>query len=221
MELENVKNPMTSSSSWPKTSEEAASGSTTPKIKLEWSEISYSVNVGDKDKYDMKTILHPISGSAKPGEVLAILGTSGAGKSTFLDILAGRLVSEDVTGQMLANGHPIDFQKLRRLSGYVMQSDALFPHLTVRETIQYAAYLRCAQKTEQQCNVIAEDMIKLLKLESCADTIIGNDIVRGVSGGQKRRVTIAVDIIHSPSIIFLDEPTSGKSFVSYFSITRL
>lgn len=191
----------------------------TAKVKLEWSEIAYAVNVGTADNMEMKSILHPISGSAKPHEIMAIMGTSGAGKSTFLDILAGRLISDDVTGQMLANGNPIDFKNLRRMSGYVMQSDALFPHLTVRETIQYAAYLRCHGKTEAQCNSIAEEMIKLLKLESCADTIIGNDIVRGVSGGQKRRVTIAVDIIHQPSIIFLDEPTSGLDSVTTFSLT--
>ena len=155
----------------------SGSGSITAKVKLEWSEIAYSVNIGTKDVLEMKTILHPISGSAKPGEVLAIMGTSGAGKSTFLDILAGRLVSEDVTGQMLANSNPIDFKNLRRMSGYVMQSDALFPHLTVRETIQYAAYLRCHKKTEAQCNGIAEHLIKMLKLDSCADTIIGNDLV--------------------------------------------
>jgi ABC-type multidrug transport system ATPase subunit/ABC-type multidrug transport system permease subunit len=191
----------------------------TAKVKLEWSEIAYSVNVGTSDNLDMKTILHPISGSAKPHEMMAIMGTSGAGKSTFLDILAGRLISDDVTGQMLANGNPIDFKNLRRMSGYVMQSDALFPHLTVRETIQYAAYLRCHKKTEAQCNSIAEELIKLLKLESCADTIIGNDIVRGVSGGQKRRVTIAVDIVHQPSVIFLDEPTSGLDSVTTLSLT--
>ena len=110
---------------------------------------------------------------------------------------------------MLANGNPINFKNLRRMSGYVMQSDALFPHLTVRETIRFAAYLRCAGKTPSECDVIAEDIIRLLKLENCADTIVGNEIVRGISGGQKRRVTIAVDIVHQPSVIFLDEPTSG------------
>lgn len=69
----------------------------TAKVKLEWSEIAYSVNIGTSDNLDMKTILHPISGSAKPHEMMAIMGTSGAGKSTFLDILAGRLISDDVT----------------------------------------------------------------------------------------------------------------------------
>lgn len=119
---------------------------------------------------------------------------------------------------MLANGKQIDFSTFRRLSGYVMQSDALFPHLTVRETIRFAAYLRCHNKSERECDLIAEDTIKLLKLESCADTIIGNDVVRGVSGGQKRRVTIAVDIVHQPSVIFLDEPTSGLDSLTTLSL---
>lgn len=90
-----------------------------------------------------------------------------------------------------------------------MQSDALFPLLSVRETVQYAAYLRCAGKTPEQCNEIADETIRVLRLTDCADTIIGNENIRGISGGQKRRVTVAVDIVHQPSVIFLDEPTSG------------
>lgn len=119
---------------------------------------------------------------------------------------------------MLANGNPIDFDNFRHVSGYVMQSDALYPHLTVRETIQYAAYLRCHGKTKKECQVISADLIRMLRLEDCAETRIGNELVRGISGGQKRRVTIAVDIVHQPSVIFIDEPTSGLDSVTAYGV---
>lgn len=99
-----------------------------------------------------------------------------------------------------------------------MQSDALFPLLTVRETIRYAAYLRIQDKTTQEKNEIADSIIKLLRLEKCADTIIGDDDNRGLSGGEKRRVSIAVDIVHFPPVIFLDEPTSGLDSSTALSV---
>lgn len=99
-----------------------------------------------------------------------------------------------------------------------MQSDALFPLLTVRETIRYAAYLRIQDKTIQEKNDIADSIIKLLRLEKCADTIIGDDDNRGLSGGEKRRVSIAVDIVHFPPVIFLDEPTSGLDSSTALSV---
>jgi len=119
---------------------------------------------------------------------------------------------------MLANGNPIDFENFRHVSGYVLQSDDLYPHLTVRETIQYSAYLRCHGKTKEACQKISADLIHDLRLDDCADTEIGNDLIRGVSGGQKRRVTIAVDIVHSPSVIFIDEPTSGLDSLTAYGV---
>lgn len=177
---------------------------------MEWTDISYSVHVKkSKEETERKVLLKPMTGEALPGEVLAIMGPSGAGKSTLLDVLSARLDSSHLKGVIATNGTPIDKPNFRRMTGYVMQSDALFPLLTVRETFRYAAYLRIPGKTRAEKNLIADDMIKLLRLEKCADTIIGNDEHRGLSGGEKRRVSIGVDIIHRPSIIFLDEPTSG------------
>jgi len=146
-------------------------------------------------------------------------GTSGAGKSTLLDVLAGRIVSKDLTGSIMTNNKQMDKDVFRKKSGYVMQSDALFPLLTVRETIQYAAQLRCTGTSEEKNN-FAETTIKLLKLEDCADTIVGDNDNRGLSGGQKRRVSVAVDIIHSPSVIFLDEPTSGLDSSTALSVVE-
>jgi len=176
---------------------------------LSWNNIEYTVTINEKDKQITKTLLHPMSGHAYPGELLAVMGTSGAGKSTLLDVLAGRLVTKDLKGTVLTNNLPVDLNTFRKESGYVMQSDALFPLLTVRETFRYAAYLRIANKTIEQKHEIVETIINLLRLEKVADTIIGDDENRGLSGGEKRRVSIGVDIVHFPSIIFLDEPTSG------------
>lgn len=95
------------------------------------------------------------------------------GKSTLLDVLAGRLESPGLKGNILTNGTKIDKKKFRRESGYVMQSDALFPLLTVRETFQFAAQLRVHDKTYAEKVEAAEHVIKLLRLESCANTIVG------------------------------------------------
>ena len=114
---------------------------------------------------------------------------------------------------MTTNGLPINKAVYRKQTGYVMQSDALFPLLTVREAIRYAAYLFCKNKSRTEKDAAVEEIISLLRLESCADTRVGNDETRGISGGEKRRVSIAVNIVHKPSIIFLDEPTSGLVIV--------
>ena len=190
-------------------------------IKLEWSDITYSVAVKKgKDVLERKTLLKPMSGEALPGELLAIMGTSGAGKSTLLDVLAARLESRHLKGTITANGTPIDPSSFRKLTGYVMQNDALFPLLTVRETFQFAAYLRIHDMSRSQKDQAAENIIKLLRLEKCADTIIGDDDHRGLSGGERRRVSIGVDIIHTPAVVFLDEPTSGLDSSTALSVVE-
>eukprot|EP01137_Pigoraptor_chileana_P002691 Opistho-2@41878 len=141
--------------------------------------------------------------------MLAIMGSSGAGKSTLLDVLAGNVVSDLLTGSILVNGAPVD-KSFRRIAGYVMQDDALFPMLTVRETLMYSARLRLPSSMSRADKAQrVEELIEELKLGKCANNIIGNERVRGVSGGERRRVSIGVDMIHHPAIIFLDEPTSG------------
>lgn len=184
-------------------------------IGLDWMNISYCTSGKDGQK---KVLIHPMSGSAAPGEMLALMGTSGAGKSTLLDILAGRLVSDNLTGQIMANNRIVNFNTFRKQSGYVMQSDALFPLLTVKETLYYAAHLRIQGKTYAEREAIAESTMKLLRLEHVQNTIIGDELNRGLSGGEKRRVSIAVDIIHEPRVIFLDEPTSGTLHTTLLSL---
>eukprot|EP00271_Cylindrocystis_brebissonii_P015736 TRINITY_DN38726_c0_g1_i1.p1 TRINITY_DN38726_c0_g1~~TRINITY_DN38726_c0_g1_i1.p1 ORF type:complete len:608 (+),score=94.63 TRINITY_DN38726_c0_g1_i1:275-2098(+) len=184
--------------------------------------LNYKVMKKNKDKQLEETyLLSNISARARHGQILAVVGPSGAGKSTFLDAVAGRINPASLEGAILVNGKPVD-SSFKRFSGYVMQDDALFPMLTVRETLLFSARLRLpntmsfAEKKER-----VEGLIQELGLSSCADTAIGNAEVRGVSGGERRRVSIGVDLIHDPPVLFLDEPTSGLDSTSALSVVQI
>lgn len=117
------------------------------------------------------------------------------------------------------NGHSINYTTFRKeTSAYVMQNDSLFPMFTVRETFRYAALLRIPDKTHDEKVAMAEECMKMLGLESCANSLVGNAEIRGISGGEIRRVTIGVDIVHKPRVIFLDEPTSGLDSQTAFTV---
>lgn len=155
-----------------------------------------------------RTILKGITGTASPGEILAILGPSGSGKSTLLNALAGRLRG-GLSGTIIANDRRLGRSMLRR-TGFVAQDDVLYPHLTVRETLVFCALLRLPRSLGRQEKVAAaEAVIAELGLAKCEDTIIGNSFVRGVSGGERKRVSIAHEMLVNPSVLVLDEPTSG------------
>jgi ABC-type multidrug transport system ATPase subunit len=161
-------------------------------------------------KSSQQYILKHITFDARPGEVTAVAGPSGAGKSTLLEVLAGKIRPSSPSGSILVNGQPMDRQQFRRISGYVMQDDALFPMLTVRETLLYSARLRLPSAVpvaEKRARV--EALMAELGLGHVAASRIGNERVRGVSGGERRRVSIGVDVIHDPAVLILDEPTSG------------
>ncbi|XP_028784822.1 ABC transporter G family member 22 isoform X3 [Neltuma alba] len=156
-----------------------------------------------------KEILNGITGCVNPGEVLALMGPSGSGKTTLLNLLGGRLSQPTVSGSVTYNGQPYS-KFLKSRIGFVTQDDVLFPHLTVKETLTYAALLRLPKTTtKEQKEKRALDVIHELGLERCQDTMIGGSFVRGVSGGERKRVCIGNEIIINPSLLFLDEPTSG------------
>ncbi|GBG85744.1 hypothetical protein CBR_g40473 [Chara braunii] len=191
---------------------------------LTFQNLTYKVTVkqssGDGGK-TQRDLLKNISGEARHGEILAIVGPSGAGKSTLLDALAGRITASSLEGVILANGKPVDGKQFRKLSGYVMQDDALFPHLTVKETLLFSARLRLPGDMPMDVKAARVDMlIATLGLRDCADTRIGNEQVRGVSGGERRRVSIGVDLIHDPAVLFLDEPTSGLDSTSSLNVVQ-
>ncbi|KAI6904898.1 hypothetical protein KC348_g15156, partial [Hortaea werneckii] len=170
-----------------------------------------------------KSILSGISGSVHPGELLAIMGASGAGKTSFLDILARKKKRGAVLGDFWLNGEKVSDDDFRSVIGFVDQDDTMLPTLTVHETILDSALLRLpkdmsiASKTQK-----AEDVERQLGIYHIRHQVIGSEEGngRGISGGEKRRVGIACELVTSPSILFLDEPTSGLDAYNAFNVVE-
>ncbi|XP_031250975.1 ABC transporter G family member 25 [Pistacia vera] len=161
------------------------------------------------DNIQERIILNGVTGIVSPGEILAILGPSGSGKSTLLNVLAGRLQGHSFTGTILANNKK-PTKHISKRTGFVTQDDILYPHLTVRETLIFCSLLRLPKTlTKKEKTSIAESVITELGLTKCQNTIIGNSFIRGVSGGERKRVSIAHEMLINPSLLILDEPTSG------------
>jgi ABC-type multidrug transport system ATPase subunit len=168
-----------------------------------------SSSPSDQRSTQERIILNGVTGIAYPGEILAILGPSGSGKSTLLNSLAGRLHGNGLTGTILANSSKLNRTVLRR-TGFVTQDDILYPHLTVRETLIFCSMLRLPRKLSRETKIAAaESAIAELGLTKCENTIIGNSFIRGVSGGERKRVSIAHEMLVDPALLILDEPTSG------------
>ncbi|KAJ1286119.1 hypothetical protein BS78_03G328300 [Paspalum vaginatum] len=169
-----------------------------------------------------RALLDGISGEARDGEILAVMGASGSGKSTLIDALANRISRDALKGAVTLNGEPLTGNILKSISAYVMQDDLLFPMLTVTETLSFAAEFRLPRvlsPAKKRARVQA--LIEQLGLREAANTIIGDEGHRGVSGGERRRVSIGTDIIHDPILLFLDEPTSGLDSTSAFMVVKV
>ncbi|KAM7526280.1 hypothetical protein LguiA_016182 [Lonicera macranthoides] len=169
-----------------------------------------------------KVLLNDISGEAKEGELMAVLGASGSGKSTLIDALADRIAKDSLKGTVTLNDEVLESKLLKVISAYVMQDDLLFPMLTVEETLMFSAEFRLPRslsKSKKQARVQA--LIDQLGLRNSAKTVIGDEGHRGVSGGERRRVSIGTDIIHDPIVLFLDEPTSGLDSTSAFMVVKV
>ena len=169
--------------------------------------------------WDRKRLLTGVSGCFAPGSLTAIMGPSGCGKSTLLKILSDRHRAGDADGTILLNGAPRG-PSFKRACGFVEQSDALFASLTVREMLMFTAELRCeggglADKAARVDAVLAD-----LDLRRVANSRIGGGGRRGISGGQQRRVTVGVELVTSPSVLFLDEPTTGLDAFSSLLLVR-
>ncbi|XP_057972744.1 ABC transporter G family member 20-like [Malania oleifera] len=211
---------------------------------LSFNNLSYSVKVRRKLKFptlfprkndvlgsqpvesnstkDMKILLNDISGEAREGEIMAVLGASGSGKSTLIDALADRIAKESLKGSIKLNGETLVSKLLKVISAYVMQDDLLFPMLTVEETLMFSAELRLPRSLSRSKKMArVQALIDQLGLRSAATTVIGDEGHRGVSGGERRRVSIGMDIIHDPIILFLDEPTSGLDSTSAFMVVKV
>ncbi len=159
-----------------------------------------------------RTLLHDVSGVARPGRLLAICGPSGSGKTTLLTALAGQMpFSKDVRleGRVTANGTELAAAGGRRV-GFVAQEDVFFSQMTVRETLSMAAELRLpADVGREEREALVEGIVRRLGLAKCADTVVGDAKTRGLSGGEKKRLSIACELVAAPAVVFADEPTTG------------
>ncbi|KAL8046521.1 hypothetical protein ABFS82_08G183600 [Erythranthe guttata] len=184
-------------------------------VTLKFDEVVYKIKINNggclkkpTTKTEEKSILRGISGAVHPGEMLAMLGPSGSGKTTLLTALGGRLGGR-LGGSITYNGKPFS-NAMKRNTGFVTQDDVLYPHLTVTETLVYTALLRLPKTlTKQEKSRHAEAVIEQLGLSRCRNSIIGDHFLRGVSGGERKRVSIGQEMLINPSLLFLDEPTSG------------
>jgi len=167
-----------------------------------------------------KPILKHVHAYMPAGSVTAILGASGSGKSSVLNTLSKRIEGGRLrtSGNILYNGNS-DLSSVR--SAYVMQQDVLLPTLTVRETLYYASELRLPPPTSaEERRQVVEDVILELGLKECANTRIGNNVHKGCSGGEKRRTSLAVQMLANPSVLFLDEVTTGLDAATAFQLVR-
>ncbi|WOL18064.1 ABC transporter G family member 9 [Canna indica] len=183
--------------------------------RVQFEDVVYKIKTKAKGSINAKqserAILKGISGAVLPGEMLAMLGPSGSGKTTLLTTLGGRIrrVGNNLDGSITYNGRPFS-NSLKRNMGFVTQDDVLYPHLTVTETLVYTALLRLPSTLSRQTKVEQADaVIAQLGLAACRNSIIGGPLVRGISGGERKRVSIGQEVLINPSLLLLDEPTSG------------
>jgi ABC-type multidrug transport system ATPase subunit len=190
------------------TSESVGRDANFKRVYLEWDKLTY---IPCNKIYGNVRVLNSITGFANFGEMLAIMGSSGAGKTTLLNALCQRLIrrrKDKYEGNILANGVNITTINYRDFLGYVTQQDLMMPTMTVRETLEFAGILKISGNREYVNNKIQE-MIKHLHLEGIPDSVIGSQIHKGISGGERKRVAIGLELLSEPSLLFLDEPTSG------------
>eukprot|EP00228_Micromonas_bravo_P007625 CAMPEP_0203013280 /NCGR_PEP_ID=MMETSP1401-20130829/14956_1 /ASSEMBLY_ACC=CAM_ASM_000894 /TAXON_ID=38833 /ORGANISM="Micromonas pusilla, Strain CCAC1681" /LENGTH=682 /DNA_ID=CAMNT_0049754985 /DNA_START=1 /DNA_END=2046 /DNA_ORIENTATION=- len=195
-------------------------------VHLRWRDVTYTVtrkatkkptdasSDADAPNVEVKTILSHISGETEGGSLLALMGPSGSGKTSLLNALAFRVPrgpGAEITGTVLADGRLVETPgQMARMSAYVEQEDALFALSTVRETLMFAAQLRLGPDVPlEEKKRAVELVIADLGLVAAADTCVGNEVIRGISGGERKRVAIGMDLLHDPKLIFMDEPTSG------------
>ncbi|XP_046846390.1 protein white-like isoform X2 [Xenia sp. Carnegie-2017] len=203
-------------------------------VNLSWEDINVFVTRsnkkcfgflgGNEDKEDVLQILKNISGEIKAGSLVALMGSSGAGKSTLLNVLSHRNISAvNVTGTVFLNGSPVR-QEINTMSAYVQQEDLFIGTLTVREHLMFQALLRMDKNIPQSERVRrVEKAITELGLAKCSETLIGiPGRLRGISGGEKKRLSFASEILTDPPLLFVDEPTSGlDSFMAQTVVATL
>ncbi|XP_037427075.1 ABC transporter G family member 45-like isoform X2 [Triticum dicoccoides] len=176
--------------------------------------INYSVDMPKMMKYGVTEkklhLLQDVSGAFRPGVLTALMGITGAGKTTLLDVLAGRKTGGYIEGTIKVAGYPKKQETFSRISGYCEQSDIHSPNLTVYESLQFSARLRLpSEVTSHQRDMFIHEVMHLVELTGLKNAMVGLAGATGLSAEQRKRLTMAVELVASPSIIFMDEPTTG------------
>ncbi|RWV80731.1 hypothetical protein GW17_00057943, partial [Ensete ventricosum] len=214
-------------------------------LSITFDDIRYSVDMPQEMKAqgvaeDRLELLKGVSGSFRPGVLTALMGVSGAGKTTLMDVLAGRKTGGYIEGTINISGYPKKQETFARISGYCEQNDIHSPHVTVYESIVYSAWLRLPPEVDSETRKVrprtqtdtphtpttclpckgsqlhanflqmfVDEVMELVELTPLRDALVGLPGVDGLSTEQRKRLTIAVELVANPSIIFMDEPTSG------------
>lgn len=184
-----------------------------------WTDLT--VTVKDRRTKQPRNLIDGSSGLVQQGELVALMGPSGCGKTTLLNVLARRAASSGAktTGDCLVNGIKPDTETFGRITSYVEQEDALIGSLTVYETLKFAADLSLpGSVSKSQRKERIQTLLRSFGIQGQASTLVGTPIRKGISGGQKRRVSVASQLITCPKVLFLDEPTSGLDSTASFEI---
>ncbi|KAL2487195.1 ABC transporter G family member 39 [Abeliophyllum distichum] len=184
-------------------------------LSLDFNHINYYVDM----PAEMKTqgveenrlqLLRDVSGAFRPGVLTALVGVSGAGKTTLMDVLAGRKTGGYTEGTISISGYPKNQATFARISGYCEQNDIHSPYVTVYESVLYSAWLRLPADVKTNTRkMFVEEVMELVELNPIRNVLVGLPGVDGLSTEQRKRLTIAIELVANPSIIFMDEPTSG------------
>ncbi|CAD6506021.1 BgTH12-06953 [Blumeria graminis f. sp. triticale] len=167
-----------------------------------------------------KEIVAPQTGHIEKGTLWGVMGASGAGKTSFVNLIMGK--TEQTDGEIFVNRVPCRISKFKRLIGYVPQDDVLMAELTVRENIMHSARIRLPSTwTDTECTVHVDTLISCLGLSHVQNNVVGDAVESYISGGQRKRVSIGMELAAAPLALFLDEPTSGLDSTSALSIVRL
>ncbi|KAL8505052.1 hypothetical protein ACS0TY_016310 [Phlomoides rotata] len=184
-------------------------------LSLVFDHINYYVDMPPETKAqgvegDRLQLLQDVSGAFRPGVLTALVGVSGAGKTTLMDVLAGRKTGGYIEGSISISGYPKNQATFTRVSGYCEQNDIHSPNVTVYESVLYSAWLRLpADVKDDTRKMFVEEVMELVELNPIRNSCVGLPGFNGLSTEQRKRLTIAVELVANPSIIFMDEPTSG------------
>ncbi|CAH9131526.1 unnamed protein product [Cuscuta epithymum] len=182
---------------------------------LTFDDVVYSVDMPQEMRdqgttEDRLVLLKGVSGAFRPGVLTALMGVSGAGKTTLMDVLAGRKTGGYIDGDVKISGYPKKQETFARISGYCEQNDIHSPFVTVHESLVYSAWLRLPEDVDANARkMFVDEVMELVELNPLRLALVGLPGVNGLSTEQRKRLTIAVELVANPSIIFMDEPTSG------------